>query len=258
MSVAANSQSIVVEVRDTSIARGGTNMIPVNVQYNGAVKGILELELKFNAFVIDIKQFDDETPINGFVSNVEYSTDLSDLKNAILRIKAVFLSEVARGNFWVKVEGLAGADTTTFLTPIKAKIDSIDFPVSTLTAGKITVRSSSIIPGINEGLGQNRPNPFSDWTTFNIGLNKESTVKFSVFSLNGKKLLDENNLLEAFKISLMNETGETINDYSFTKIPRGNYRLSLQPYSWMLSSGTYAIILTTESGVYKTNFMYIK
>lgn len=259
LSLISYSQDIEITINDTTIQRGGSNRIPIYFQSKSGLTGDIEFVFNYNAYVIDIKDTSLTVPTNPFIDEVRIFNDLSDISNAKLIIKAKFASlALAGGGFYLVVEGLAGADTLTQLTPISVILDGNRIEDTKFNSATIIVRSSSVVPGITEGLGLNRPNPFSDYTSFNIGLNKESTIHFSIFSLGGRKVLDQDNLLEAFRISLINESGENITNFNTNKIPRGNYKLTIQPYSWMLSAGAYAIILTTESGAYKTNFMYIK
>ncbi len=259
LSLISYSQDIEITINDTTIQRGGSNRIPIYFQSKSGLTGDIEFVFNYNAYVIDIKDTSLTVPTNPFIDEVRIFNDLSDISNSKLIIKAKFASlALAGGGFYLVVEGLAGADTLTQLTPISVILDGNRIEDTKFNSATIIVRSSSVVPGITEGLGLNRPNPFSDYTSFNIGLNKESTIHFSIFSLGGRKVLDQDNLLEAFRISLINESGENITNFNTNKIPRGNYKLTIQPYSWMLSAGAYAIILTTESGAYKTNFMYIK
>jgi hypothetical protein len=256
---AAISQPLEVSIRDTTIDRGIRSSICTWFKPYGRIDTYdkLYIEYSFNANVlnIDTLNFKDTNP---FVDSVSVEIDLSDLNNAVLKI-----SFDEKGNFGLAglclfVEGLAGADTVTMLTPTKIVIDDIEIKDVTFVPGKITVRSSSVIPGITEGLQQNRPNPFSDWTSFPFGLNKDSEISFAVYGAGGRKLLDEDNLTKIFKVQISTEDGEQLSEYKNIVFKRGNYTLSLQPYSWELASGPYFIIMKTESGVYKANFMYIK
>ena len=253
-----HSQSIEISVRDTVINRGGTNVIPIHFVPQNPIIGELNTEFIFNANVIDIKEIVAIVPDNGSVVINNYKFDLVDLNNAKLIITAHILQEVELVSYYIRIEGLAGADTVTMLTPVKATIDGVNITETNFKAGKITVRSSAVIPGITEGLGQNRPNPFSAWTTFPFGLNKDSDLSFAVYGMGGRKILDDDNFNEIFNVQIINEQGEVFDDYKGKILKRGNYRLSLHPNSWDLSSGTYFIVMKTESGVYKTNFMYVK
>lgn len=253
------SQSIEISVGDTVINRSKTVWIPVNFKFDKPVlEGLISFEFIYNAMVIDIKEFNTQVPTNPIIESIIYSNNLNDLTKAILTVEFRLKQSTSLGTFYIELEGLAAADTSTLLTPVSAKLDSNDFQTSKFSEGLILVRSLSVVPGISEGLGQNRPNPFSDYTNFNIGLNKESKISFSIYGTGGHKLFDDDNLLSIFKVTFLNESGEVIEDYRSIDLPRGNYLLSLQPISWMLASGNYFIVLTTSSGVYKSNFMYIK
>lgn len=256
---AAQSQSIKVSVSDTTINRGGVNRININFDSDRTFGGIFYSEYTFNANVIDIKAWNPDIPKNEFVEYIELTTDLSDLKNAVLKVSIKFKQAVIlKSYFVIEIEGLAGDDTVTLLTPIKAVLDGVYINLENTRAGKITVRSSSVVPGIIEGLGQNRPNPFFSRTIFPFGLNIDSGISFSVYGMGGRKILDDDNITEIFKVNIKNETGEVTDVYKDKVFKRGNYELSLEPFSWQLASGTYFIVMKTGSGTYKTNFMYIK
>ncbi|MBX3042653.1 MAG: hypothetical protein KIT33_01015 [Candidatus Kapabacteria bacterium] len=255
-----NSQNIEISVQDTVIDRGGTNGVLFQLKLNNtSIKEIIT-EFTFDANVIDIKagpwiKMHD----NPFIDSILIATDLTNLDNARAIIHFWFPEVFTEFINWgIPVEGLAGADTVTMLTPVKALIDGVEILETNFKAGKITVRSSSVVPGITEGLGQNRPNPFSDWTTFPFGINKETRISFAVYAIGGRQILDNSNINNIFKVQITDESGSIINDYENIKFSRGNYRLSLQPFSWELASGAYFIIMKTESGVFKTNFMYVK
>lgn len=254
----ALSQPLEVSIRDTTIDRGIRSSICTWFNPPGSYTGgKLYLEYTFNANVLNIDTVHYKD-INPFVDSVSVEIDLSDLNNAILKISFDEKGNLGLAGLCLFVEGLAGADTVTMLTPTKIVIDDIEIKDVIYKAGKITVKSPSVIPGITEGLGQNRPNPFSDWTTFPFGLNKDSEISFSVYGISGRKLFDDDNINKIFRVQIINEQGEQLQDYEGITFKRGNYTLSLQPYSWELSSGTYFILMKTNSGVYKTNFMYIK
>ncbi|MFA5511852.1 MAG: hypothetical protein WC313_05330 [Candidatus Kapaibacterium sp.] len=245
-----------VSVPDTSINRGGINNIGIKIDALDVEGRIIESVFEYNAYVLDIKDhFETEDAI---LDSFRVTSDLTNIEKAILTVKLYFKQNIQSTVANIFVEGLAGADTTTVLKPVKVLIDDSDFSESVFREGRINVKSFAVVPGISEGLGQNRPNPFSDYTTFPFGINKDSEINFSVFGLSGRRILDDSGINKIFKVLITNEQGETIEDYNGVLLKRGNYTLTLQPYSWELSSGAYYIVLKTESGVYKTNFMYIK
>lgn len=255
---AAQSQPLEVSIRDTTIDRGIQSSICTWFKPYGSYKGNkIYLEYTFNANVLNIDTLNFKD-INPFVDSVRVDIDLSDLNNAVLKISFDEKGNFGLAGLCIVVEGLAGADTVTMLTPTKIIIDDIEVRDVTFVPGTITVRSPSVVPGITEGLSQNRPNPFSDWTTFQFGLNKDSEISFAIYGYGGRKLFDDDTVDKIFKFKIHSESGDLISEYKGISFKRGNYSLSLQPASWELSSGPYFIVMKTESGVYKTNFMYIK
>jgi hypothetical protein len=253
------SQDIDLSINDTTINRGGINIIQINFASNGLNSNKFISEYTFNANVIDIKNNNTELAQNDYIDSIHISTDLSNLSESVLKISVLFKENFpSSGSINIAVEGLAGSDTVTFLTPVKALVDNIEIENVNFIAGRISVNSSIIVPGITEGLYQNRPNPFSDYTAFPFGLNKDSEISFSIYGHGGRNVYNQSKLTDIFKVAIIDENGEVINDFKDKILKRGNYKLTLQPYSWQLASGAYYIVMTTESGAYKTNFIYIK
>ncbi|GAB1370171.1 hypothetical protein MASR1M45_02290 [Candidatus Kapaibacterium sp.] len=259
ITTSAISQSINVKVNDITVERGIKSKLIIECDLTAINPGNLDFTFSYDANVIDVKDIRIQAPYSNTNTISNFINNISNLKNSIMS----FTNEVKSENqakivYEVEFEGLAGADTLTNFVPLDVKYNSQIITNAGLTGGVIIVNSPSVVPGINEGLGLNRPNPFNDWTTFTIGLNKESEISFTIYRIDGRRVYSDDNIQEIFKVTLLDDNGTEIENYKSKKLPRGNYRLSLQPDSWKLSSGSYFIVLKTVSGVYKQNFMYSK
>ena len=246
-----------IELNDTLIQRAVVTNIPVFGQISES-NGNIEICIKFNAFVIDVK--DIKTDENCIISgNLTYTLDMMDLKNSTIIIKADNFQKDLYGKlFWINIEGLAGIDTSTYLEPYCLKINNQDATDPNFTKALVTVQSSPVEPKFNERLGLNSPNPFTYETNFDFSIDMETFVEFKIFSLSGRKVLGNEDFQDAFEFSIKDSNNNLIENPAKYLFKRGNYKLNLKALPWKLSSGAYYLIMKTSSNTFKTNFMLIK
>lgn len=248
---------ISVEMRDTSISRGTQNLIPVYGEIPSNSVGKLELSVRFNAFVIDIKRIvtDANTCLD---ERLTFAVDLLKIESAALMVTSDSYKIPFSGVlFYLEVEGLAGPDTSTLVAPIAIKFDGIEQQAE-FDSGTISVQSIPVGPKLTEGLGQNYPNPFDIYTELFFSVDEESKVSFTIFSLNGRNVYGMNLTDRAFTTEIFDESGNVIDNYTEHIFAAGRYKMRLTPYSWKLSSGAYYLVMAVRGQAYKTNFIYFK
>ncbi len=251
------TQSAKVELRDTSIARGSGNLVPVYGTIGTELTGELELSLRFNAYVIDVKRIITNATTCLDESHT-FDVDISKLESSSLFVKSNSYRKPFTGIlFYLEVEGLAGPDTSTLVTPIVLKVGGNEVP-GTFVGGIISVQSVPVSPKLTEGLGQNFPNPFSVYTEAFFSVDKSTKVSFILYSLSGRNVHSVSLSDPAFITEIFDEHGNQIENHNEHIFESGRYRLRLTPYSWKLSSGAYYLVMTVQDNVYKTNFIYFK
>lgn len=251
------AQSTRVELRDTSIARGTGNLVPVYGAIGAELTGELELSLRFNAYVIDVKRIitNSTTCLD---ASLTFSVDLSKIESSSLSVTSNSYRKPFTGVlFYLEVEGLAGPDTATLVTPIVLKVGGNEIPGSFI-GGIISVQSVPVGPKLTEGLGQNFPNPFDVYTEAFFSVDKATKVSFNLYSLSGRNVHSVSLSDPAFITEIFDESGNIIENHNEHIFQPGRYRLRLTPYSWKLSSGAYYLVMTVQDNVYKTNFIYFK
>ncbi|PKL84635.1 MAG: hypothetical protein CVV22_11905 [Ignavibacteriae bacterium HGW-Ignavibacteriae-1] len=252
-----NSEAqISVELRDTSIARGSLNVIPVygDIPDSG---GDLQITVRFNAYVIDIKRIITDAS-TGLIAH-GFSVELKDLESSLLVVSSDnYKTPPSDVLFYMEVEGLAGPDTSTMVVPLSIKIGGVEQEGAVLDSGTISVQSIPVRPKLTEGLGLNFPNPFNLYTEIFFSVDSDSKVSFKIFSLNGRNVFSPEINENSFVTEIYDDSGNEIANYLEHTFAAGRYRMRLTPASWQISAGAYYLVMAVQDQVYKTNFIYYK
>lgn len=254
----AEGDQINLTVRDTVINRGNLNLIPISGKISVAEKKTLKIRIKFNAIVIDIKKAYGQANTAIIDAEPQVNINLDDLENAYIDITTDNYKNTDNGVIcYLETEGLVAPDTITTLVPQVISLgDTV--PNSVVTSGKVIVSGMPIFLAENESLENNFPNPFIERTTFKFRILKDSQVRFKIYSPEGRKVFDLQEYNENAKYKITDNQGNQIvnpESYTFTK---GEYHLELTPIPWKFASGAYFMIMETDNGAYKTNFLYSK
>ncbi len=244
-----------VELRDTSIARGALSVIPVygDIPDSG---GELQLSVRFNAYVIDIKRI--ITDASTCLIAHDFSVNLSNIESSLLEVTSDNYTKPFSGVlFYMEVEGLAGPDTATLVSPIAIKIGGVEQQAE-FDSGTISVQSIPVGPKLTEGLGLNFPNPFNLYTEIFFSVDSDSKVSFKIFSLNGRNVFSPGIHENSFVTEIYDDSGNEIANYLEHTFAAGRYRMRLTPASWQISAGAYYLVMAVQDQVYKTNFIYYK
>lgn len=257
LSAPTSEAAISVGLRDTSIARGTTNLIPIYGEIPSNSVGNFELSVRFNAYVIDIKRIVTDASTCLDEQNT-FSVDLTKIESASFEVSSDNFKMPFKGIlFYLEVEGLAGPDTATLVAPIIIKIGGVEQQAD-FGSGTISVQSIPVGPKLTEGLGQNFPNPFNVYTEIFFSVDSETKVSFKVFSLNGRNVFSSALNDDSFVTEIYDDAGNEIDDYTEHVFVAGRYKMRLTPASWNISAGAYYLVMAVQDQVYKTNFMYFK
>ncbi|MCO5252678.1 MAG: hypothetical protein M9949_14815 [Candidatus Kapabacteria bacterium] len=257
LSPSQSEAQISVALRDTSITRGSLSVIPIYGDIPSDSDGNLELSVRFNAYVIDIKRIvtDASTSLN---EQHTFSVDLTNIESSSFNVFTDdYIKPFSGVLFYLEVEGLAGPDTATLVSPIAIKIGGVEQQAE-FDSGTISVQSIPVGPKLTEGLGQNFPNPFNVYTEIFFSVDSDSKVSFKIFSLSGRNVFSQGIHENTFATEIYDDSGNQIDNYLEHTFTAGRYRMRLTPASWEISAGAYYLVMAVQDQVYKTNFIYYK
>ncbi len=248
-----------ISVNDYNFDRGKDSPILINGTINSQSTGSIELKFRFNAMVVAVKKIDGGNNFAIKDENPRMDVKFNNYTNAELTIKSDNFTNIDNGNICqIILEGLAGTDTVTNFEPISVLINGIEQANAKFTSGKISINSSPIEQKFFDGLSANYPNPFSSNTKFSFTIEKDTKIKFSVFSNGGREAYSFPSESNTFSVKFFNSDGSII-DYPDKYIfKKGRYSMELHPIPWEVTSGVYYFVFKTESNVFKENLIYIK
>lgn len=248
----------ILQIKDTTVERGRVYSIPVYGSIPDSSAKEIKIEFVFNAMVIDVKQVIGANHY-GLPLDLAYNIDINNLIQSKITITSSSFKKNYSGIICeLEIEGLAGLDTLCNIEPVSMLFDDVSPVGIDLIKGTIKVNSVPVEPKYHEGISQNYPNPYSYLTTFPFSIDQETGVNFKMYSLNGKRLNEESDLDDIFQMVVYDENGKSVEKPDSYRFTRGSYKIVLIPYSWKLSSGAYFLIMKTDNGVYRMNFIYIK
>ena len=252
------AQSI-VSVPDTAIPRGKIYSIPISGKIEQSGVDNIRIRLQFNARVINIKSATgSDNYIMKCLTPKLINPDLTNIDTATIDITCDSISSSTAGIFcMIDVEGLAGPDSLTLLTPIAIYVNEIPDLLATAKSGLIKVPGPLVHQRFPEWLGQNYPNPFSWFCFFPISIEKSTKVDFKIFTNDGSEVISSNSFWETIEIYKETGTGEVKINWHADLLERGNYKLHLIPDA-ELASGSYFLVMKTDNGIYNKRFLYLK
>lgn len=252
------SQDYSVALPDTLIPYGKTYLVPVEGEIASQTSGKITLEFNFDGTVIDIKRAIGGSTLGFHSSNIEVVIVGTSWKNQSIQINESDYKSSFKGTLcFLEIEGLAGPDSTTILLPTKFLLDGIELS-SGFDGGQISTKSPLINKMYPEGLSRCYPNPFSDVAFFDFNIEEDSKVKFKVFSSLGRLVetipMNDKNI----QYEIFNEKNELLENTDKLIFPKGSYKLRIKPVQWEFASGAHFVVMETRSGVYYSNFVFIK
>ncbi|MFP4529097.1 MAG: hypothetical protein ACLFQX_11130 [Candidatus Kapaibacterium sp.] len=246
-----------ININDTTLVRGIDYRIPVYADLNESEGGELEIGLRYSGVMLHIKSVAAGTQYLMQCDPPQYSTDLSIPERAALTVACGDLSAGAGELFAINLEGLAGPDTLTWLVVEYVKINGeivSDLPDSAL----ITIPGSPVQQTFPENIGLCYPNPFGYEARIPFSISKTTDVSFYIYNLAGEKIQQIPGENDRLRYHIIDSEGNSQEGQEKIELARGKYTLYFEPDILRMSMGMYVVIMKTESGVYRTNFMYIR
>ncbi len=247
-------------VNDTIITRGTVSNIPVYLNYNGAKPSNITIYFSYNAYFLSVYSANGGSEYRMNCQSPAFQNDSTDLQHSVISISCGDINDADDGIMCIlRLEALASPDTASFLTPDSVFFNGIKQNDAVLRAGLIKSIGSSVIQQYNEGIGHNEPNEFKEHTAFPIIINKNTKVEFAIYTVDGRRIVD-NSTLNSLSFTLYKKTtsGYVKVDAIDGEIERGEYRLDFFPNSYEFSTGAYFIQMITASGAYSRSFMICK
>ena len=159
--------------------------------------------------------------------------------------------------FYLSVEALVGPDSITYITPKLLNKNNTIITDTTFKQGKFSI-GIPIYDIEKASIGVFYPNPFEDYSVLDFSVVKESTISLAIYSIEGRlvsKFPDGDNTI---KYILLNDDNQEISLDNDSKLAKGNYRISIDPDSFIFSSGAYFVYVYIDGNILKTNFIYRK
>ena len=248
-----------VSVPDTIIPRGQIYSIPITGIIEQSNVNSIRIKFQYNARVIDIKSASgaDYYIMKCQTPNLS-NPNFSNIDTATIDISCDSLSSIKNGVICIiDVEGLAGSDSLTMLTPIAIYENGILNSTATLKGGTIKVPGAPVYQRYPEGLGQNYPNPFSGYTFFPISIEKATKVEFKIFANDGGEVFSDDFNYESLQLYKVTNTGNVKINRFEDVLEKGSYSLTFIPDAG-LASGSYFLVMLTDNGIYNKRFLYLK
>ncbi len=154
----------------------------------------------------------------------------------------------------IDFEVMAGERKFAFIKPFKLVVDGVE-QTAKFSAGGIEIQDPAVVTKYTELLEQNYPNPFITTTVFPFSLDIETTVKFSIYDIRGRQVIDWNYILEHSRL-FKGEVGFI--DLNKDRLGKGEYYLEFNLQPWQLATGMYILVMETERQVHKLNIMVLR
>ncbi len=247
-----------IQVKDTVIPSGRVYSIPVIGQIPKQAAGRIGLSFRFNGLVLDIKSIQGAAQLGFNDEQINFTTNSSDWEQAVITLSSSnYKSDYSGILFYLNIEALVGPDTVSVLEPIELQLDGVSIGAE-LSKGYILTTSPIINQKYPEGIGRCFPNPFTGDGFFKFNVEKESKVKFSIFSYYGRLVQTSSSESNYLEITVFNSKMQKIESPSDHVFDEGTYLLKITPLSQEMAAGLYFIIMETRYGVHNSNFVYIR
>ncbi len=243
-----------IEIPEKVLNRGIIDTISIYFSTDSINLNNINFTLKFNAYILDIRQVVGNT--NFFITepSPKYYINLNNIEEATLTIESNNLNRWNEQKILCQliVEGLVYKDSVDTI-----KISNLEIngnPVKFVANGGIViVRGPSVIPVKSNYLSGANPLPGENFLWFFFGISKPSYLSISILNSLGEQIYSSESNPELFQITASN------NQYSpQDKLEDGDYRLDvhLPP---QFPSGTYFLRLNAYSiGIFLTKFLIVK
>ncbi len=232
----------------------------VSLALSGTITGdnikTLTVEIVYDSRIIDIKSASGK---NGFAMQEalpEIKTDFTKLDSALLTITSHNAVAVNKGTICnLLIKGLVWSDSMAYVLPLKVLINGKEVSTDNLKQGIVKVLGNPIFPNFPDYLGNGYPNPFNYRVRFDFSLKKKSSVKFTLYKMNGVKVLDSDDSKDMLLV-FSTKNGTVLN--SLSNLEEGSYYVLLTPKNQEIASQYYLFVMQTDRQVFNTNIIYCK
>lgn|GEM_PF-1509290 len=244
---------------DTLINRGVISQIPLYGSLTETNVTSLSIVVEFNALLLDIKSVITDTNCIMKCPKTVPKIVMDNISNSSMTITCNNVQTMSNGVYCIlNIEGLARADSTTIIKPVKVIINGQEKTDVEFRPGEITIPGMPVYQTYPEDIGNNYPNPFFEETKFPISIHEPTKVKFYIYTNDGRFILSNEQPNDMLKLSFYKDKVEVPISNLNQKLDKGFYILKLSPDNMRFASGEYYLIMVTSLGVYYKNFMYFK
>jgi len=246
-----------VFTNDTTIQRKTEYRIPVYADFDKPAEKIY-FEIDYDNFTINL--FDFQLCDSCLFDNVDFTISVTpDHQNGSLSINGELKQSTQKGILgYAVIEGLYGPDSLSKFDIKSLDVDEEPIDPKYYDKTQITILGESIYPSEREEISYNFPNPFYYSTSFDILLTESTKLKFSIYEFSGRRLAEfPGEATFALDYRLFNENSNTYFDIK-DNLPPGDYKFTLIPDNSVFATGTYYMIIESNTNIYKRNILHQK
>lgn len=247
-----------INIPDSTLPRTGlVYSLPVysNIDLHNASS--VKIKIYFNYYLIDIKNISGGSNNAFSDANPSFALDVTNPTQAVLEITSSQINPNYSGTLCsINLETLAGPDSIAVFIPFYIEINQLQISEVTFDNGTIRI-GDPVYPVLNEGISHIYPNPYSFAENVVFTIEDSTTVDFYIYSTLGQLAtrIPGSNIL---KYKFFDNAGQEIPSTNNYKFSRGIYRLYFESIPWKFSSSAYSIVMVTNKGIFRSNFIHLK
>jgi len=247
-----------INIPDTTLPRTGKiYSLPIYSNLDLTNADNVKIRIHFNYLLIDIKSITGGVVYAFNEQNPTYTIDATTPEQAILEITSNQINQNYSGMLCsINLETLAGSDSIATFSPFYFEINGTEEPDINYQNGIIFI-GDPVYPVLHEGISQIYPNPYSYFENVVFTIEDETTVDFYIYSTLGQ-LATKIPGSTILKYKVFDNTGNEIPNLENYRFPRGIYRLYFESIPWKFSSSAYSIVMVTNKGTFRSNFIHLK
>ncbi len=247
-----------IKIPDTTLPRTGkVYSLPIYSNMNLQNATNVKIKIYFDYNLIDIKNISGGSGFAFNETNPQFSVNTALPDQAILEIvSSQFNANYSGLLCLINLETLVGSDSIAIFSPLEIEIDGIIANDINFENGTILI-GDPVFPVLHEGISRIYPNPFNFFENIIFTIEDKTTVNFYIYTTLGQlatKIPGSKNL----KYKIFDNAGTEIINIDNYLFPRGIYRLYFESIPWEFSSSAYSIVMVTNKGYFRSNFIHLK
>lgn len=245
-----------IDIPDTVVFRGEDQTIILPVEVSGLPQQFetIVAEFKYDSRILNLTP---EPDANAIMAEPELQPgNFTPLDSALITVSDNNAN--SSGSFLMnfRVEGLISSDSIAYILPHSLTVDGEQLEIVENSA-EVIVRGDPIFKTPTEGLGQNYPNPFMEYTLMEFTVKEPTRISFSMYSSFGEKARISDEEGKDVEIRIYQD-GTRIENYRDQIFQEGSYDLQIIPSQARFSSGIYFVVMETNNSVYNKAIIYKK